>query len=130
MASGDKRATNSEREAAKQLRPDLAIARILKRQVEKVVGPRDALVSIEIGQCHSLSSADFHLVRSRRTTLLSMGRRMAEMLERFDDRSIENVGTQCPLWVISRRRRRTSECPLYSRKRTSPRVVGMSAKCQ
>ena len=83
MASGDKRATNSEREAAKQLRPDLAIARILKRQVEKVVGPRDALVSIEIGQCHSLSSADFHLVRSRRTTLLSMGRRMAEMLERL-----------------------------------------------
>jgi hypothetical protein len=39
-------------------------------------------------------------------------------------------GRRCPLWVISRHCRRTCECPLYPQKRTSPRVLVMSAKCQ
>jgi len=52
---------------------------------------------------------------------------MAEMLERPDDRSIENAATQCPLWVISGHRRRASECPLYPQKRTSAKAVDMSA---
>jgi len=34
---------------------------------------------------------------------------------------------RCPLWVISGHCRGTSECPLYPRKRTSPKPVVMSA---
>ena len=36
---------------------------------------------------------------------------------------------RCLLWVISGHRRRTFECPLCLRKRTSQRTVVMSAKC-
>jgi hypothetical protein len=36
----------------------------------------------------------------------------------------------CRRWVINGHRRCTSECPLYPEKRTSPNVVGTSAKCQ
>jgi hypothetical protein len=39
------------------------------------------------------------------------------------------LSRSCPLWVISGHCRRTSECPLYSRKRTSTGAVAMSAKC-
>jgi hypothetical protein len=37
---------------------------------------------------------------------------------------------RCPLWVISRHLRRTSECPLYPRKQTSPKTAAPSAQRQ
>src|SRR5215471_6939567 len=36
----------------------------------------------------------------------------------------------CPLWVKSRPRGTSNQCPLYPQKRTSLRVIGMSALCQ
>jgi|SRR5262245_28453304 len=36
----------------------------------------------------------------------------------------------CPRWVISKHCQRTSERPLYPRKRTSPQTVVVSALCQ
>jgi hypothetical protein len=38
--------------------------------------------------------------------------------------------TKCPLWVKSRHRSVSAQCPLYPRKRTFDRRRGMSALCQ
>ena len=41
----------------------------------------------------------------------------------------QSLSRQCPLWVKSRHCPPTSQCPLYPRKRTSPKALVMSAKC-
>src|SRR5262249_23699116 len=41
-----------------------------------------------------------------------------------------NFGGECPLWVISRHCRRTSDCPLYPQEHTSLSIVGTSAWCR
>src|SRR6516225_3089606 len=38
--------------------------------------------------------------------------------------------TECPLWVKSRHRRKSGQCPLYPQKRTLELSRGMSALCQ
>ena len=48
--------------------------------------------------------------------------------ERFCTATILN--RRCPLWVKSRHRNRSAECPLYPRKRTSLRRSGTSVLCQ
>jgi len=40
------------------------------------------------------------------------------------------IGRSCPLWVISRQSGLLGLCPLYPRKRTKSRPLGMSALCQ
>ena len=40
------------------------------------------------------------------------------------------LNCRCPLWVISGHRDQLKECPLYPRKRTLLRAIGMSALCQ
>jgi hypothetical protein len=42
----------------------------------------------------------------------------------------EKSVTQCPLWVITRPHAVLRPCPLYPRKRTKSRPLGMSALCQ
>ena len=37
---------------------------------------------------------------------------------------------RCPLWVKSRHRRTSNQCPLYPQKRTSMSTIAMSALCQ
>src|SRR5215470_2277739 len=39
-------------------------------------------------------------------------------------------GFKCPLWVKSRHRGISNECPLYPQKRTFVTATGMSALCQ
>ena|SRR6516165_4486108 len=41
-----------------------------------------------------------------------------------------NLSGQCLLWVKSRHRGTSNQCPLYPQKRTSIEPVGMSALCQ
>ena len=51
-------------------------------------------------------------------------------VKRADWKGLGCENHQCPLWVKSRHRKGSAECPLYPQKRTSAECVGMSALCQ
>src|SRR5215831_17866104 len=62
-------------------------------------------------------------------------RRASESISQIRSRVVPHVAlnraaSQCPLWVKSRHRKGSVECPLYPQKRTLGLSRGMSALCQ
>jgi hypothetical protein len=53
-AGADPGVEYSSREPAKEQRPDFSVASVLERQIEQVIDPSDALISIETGERHVL----------------------------------------------------------------------------